>query len=62
MADFAARHPNTQVEQRWLSPRDGGGAPIGHLGFFRSRFAGTLWPPLVAWLLTGKDTTLGERR
>lgn len=62
MEDFVSRHPNAEVEQRWISPQDGGGAPIGHLGFFRSRFAGTLWPPLVDWLLEGKPMTLGERR
>ena len=53
--DFMARHPNARVEQRWISPADGGGAPIGHLGFFRSRFAPTLWPPLIRWLLDGSE-------
>lgn len=62
VADFAARHPNARIEQRWLSPQDGGGAPIGHLGFFRSRFARTLWPPLVRWLLAGEAMTPGDRR
>lgn len=51
--DFMARHPNASVEQRWFTPQDGGGMPIGHLGFFRSRFAQTLWSPLIAWLLHG---------
>ena len=60
--DFMARHPNAAVEQRWLSPQDGGGAPIGHLGFFRSRFAQTLWPPLADWLLKSEPMTLGQRR
>lgn len=53
ISDFAGRHPNASVEQRWFSPEDGGGAPIGHLGFFRSHFAETLWPPLTDWLLQG---------
>lgn len=60
VADFVARHPNARVGQRWLSPQDGGGAPIGHLGFFRSRFAATLWPPLIGWLLKGEEMTLGK--
>lgn len=59
VADFAARHPNARVEQRWLSPTDAGGA-IGHLGFFRSRFSQTLWPPLIRWLITGEPMTPGK--
>ncbi len=55
IADFMARHPNAEVEERWISPQDGGGAAIGHLGFFRSRFATTLWPPLIRWLLAGSE-------
>lgn len=55
MEDFLARHPKARIEQSWLSPQDGG-APIGHLGFFRSRFAQTLWPPLIEWLLRESDT------
>ena len=47
------------VEIRYVSPDDAGG-PIGHLGFFRSRYATTLWPQLIDWLLTGKAVTLGE--
>lgn len=54
--DFVSRHPKASVEQRWFSPQDGGGAPVGHLGFFRSRFSQTLWPPLIDWLLGGPDT------
>jgi len=46
-------------ELRYVSPQDAGG-PIGHLGFFRSRYAATLWPQLIDWLLTGKPATLGE--
>ena len=62
IADFAARHPNAPVEERWFSPRDGGGAAIGHLGFFRSRFAATLWPPLIRWLLDGGEMSAGRPR
>ena len=29
---------NADITERWLTPQDGGGQPIGHLGFFRSRF------------------------
>ena len=60
MAHFLARHPNAQVEQRWISPAEAGGTPVGHLGFFRSRFSQTLWPPLVRWLLAKKAMTLGK--
>lgn len=60
--DFVARHPNAQIEQRWLSPQDGGGSPIGHLGFFRPRFSQTLWPPLIRWLLTGAAMGIGRQR
>lgn len=49
------------LEQRWVSPDDAGGQEIGHLGFFRSRFATTLWPPLIDWLLDGTPMTLGRR-
>lgn len=37
----------------WLSPETGG-APIGHLGFFRQRFAETLWPVAIDWLKHGR--------
>ena len=59
---FMARHPDADVEQRWLSPNDAGGSTIGHLGFFRSRFAGTLWPALAHWLLTGEAMMIGAER
>lgn len=62
IADFIARHPNATVEERWFSPQDGGGAAIGHLGLFRARFAGTLWPPLIRWLIEGGEMTSGRPR
>jgi predicted alpha/beta hydrolase len=38
-------------ERRHLTPSDaGGGAPIGHFGFFRKKFAESLWPAPLAWL------------
>ena len=33
-----------------LSPRDVGERRIGHFGFFRRRYAGTLWPYAGQWL------------
>lgn len=48
--------PNADVEQVWLSPEDGNGEPIGHTGFFRRRFADSLWPKLTETLFgTSKD-------
>lgn len=39
-------------EMRRISPRDVGVRAIGHFGFFRQRFAQTLWPQAGAWLAT----------
>lgn len=33
---------------------DAGGRPLGHVGFFRSEHAKTLWPSAIAWLDTGR--------
>ena len=52
-------YTNAPVQTRWLSPADGG-APIGHLGFFRSRFSQTLWQKFIGWLLAGTEMTIGE--
>lgn len=52
-------YSNAPIEWRWISPDDAGGA-IGHLGFFRSRFAQTLWPPFLGWLLDGAAFTAGS--
>jgi predicted alpha/beta hydrolase len=59
---FMDRHPGAAVEQRWISPQDAGGQRIGHLGYFRSRFAETLWPPLIDWLVHDRPMTLGAVR
>lgn len=45
---------NADITERWLSPEDAGGQPIGHLGFFRSRFRETLWPEVIDWLRRGE--------
>ena len=45
-----------------ISPQDAGGQQIGHLGFFRCRFADVLWPQFISWLLDATPVTLGERR
>lgn len=37
-------------EMQRISPRDIGVRGIGHFGFFRKRFADTLWPRAGAWL------------
>ncbi len=58
---FMVRHSNAPVEQRWITPQEAGGR-VGHLGFFRSRFAETLWPPLIRWLLTGEEMKIGTRK
>ncbi|HWT64182.1 MAG TPA: esterase [Ochrobactrum sp.] len=50
---FLSYHVNAPIEQRWYSPADTGGQSIGHLGFFRSRFAQSLWPEMTEWLLDG---------
>lgn len=42
---------NAKRRDIWtFGPADGGGKPIGHLGFFRSDFRTTLWPQALHWL------------
>lgn len=53
-------YANAPVELRYISPDDAG-APIGHLGFFRSRFTATLWPDLIGWLIDGKPASTGRK-
>jgi predicted alpha/beta hydrolase len=45
---------SASVARLVLSPADGGGQPIGHFGFFDSRFRSTLWPLVI-------DALLGDR-
>jgi predicted alpha/beta hydrolase len=59
MKGLLRHYANAPVEIRYLSPQDAGG-PIGHLGYFRSRFAATLWPDLIGWLLDGNPARLGQ--
>jgi predicted alpha/beta hydrolase len=44
-------YPNCQAQRMLIGPADTNGQPIGHFGFFRSRFRETLWPRVLAWLL-----------
>jgi predicted alpha/beta hydrolase len=39
-----------------LGPNDAGGQPIGHFGFFDSRFRSTLWPVVLNALLARQGT------
>jgi predicted alpha/beta hydrolase len=59
VAAFMKHYEKAPVETRWLSPDDAGGQAIGHLGYFRSRFAKTLWPQFIAWLLEARPMTMG---
>jgi predicted alpha/beta hydrolase len=43
-------YPNAPMERRRLSPMELGLKRIGHFGFFRSKFASTLWPLATRWL------------
>lgn len=50
--------PARTVTYREVAPEAYGGAPIGHFGFFRERFAGTLWVDaarFVAEAFDGRD-------
>lgn len=60
VSSFMKHYSNAAIEERWVDPADAGGHAIGHLGFFRSRFAPTLWPKFVGWLLDGGSVTLGK--
>jgi predicted alpha/beta hydrolase len=59
VAALMRHYSNAPVEERWISPEEAGG-PIGHLGFFRSRFAQTLWPDLIGWLIEGRPAAIGR--
>ncbi len=60
VASLMRHYANAPVTTRWVSPRDAGGKAIGHLGFFRSRNADTLWPQLIGWLLDRSAVTMGQ--
>ncbi len=47
------RYRSAEIERLVLTPDHAGGAPIGHLGFFRARHKQTLWPLVAQWLLAG---------
>lgn len=59
VAALMRHYSNASIEERWISPEEGG-SPIGHLGFFRSRFAATLWPDLIGWLVEGRPARIGR--
>ena len=59
VAALMRHYSNASIEERWISPEEGG-SPIGHLGFFRSRFAATLWPGLIGWLVEGRSAVIGR--
>jgi predicted alpha/beta hydrolase len=42
--------PRAELQQRRIDPRDFGGQPIGHFGFFKKRFERTLWLEAVRFL------------
>jgi predicted alpha/beta hydrolase len=53
VARMMAQFPNAAERREIvLTPGDAGGQPIGHIGFFRARFAETLWPHAFRWLET----------
>lgn len=48
---LATRFPNARETSLWkIRPADVGAHEIGHVGFFKPRFSGTLWPQALAWL------------
>jgi predicted alpha/beta hydrolase len=48
---LAAQYTGAASRDFWrVTVAEGGGAPIGHIGFFRSQFRATLWPKALAWL------------
>lgn len=50
MHGFYASAPR---EMRRIAPKDIGVKRIGHFGFFRKKFAPTLWPQVSQWLAEG---------
>jgi predicted alpha/beta hydrolase len=60
ISSLMRHYSNAATELRYISPTDAGG-PIGHLGYFRSRFAATLWPDLIGWLLNDTPASVGTK-
>ncbi len=60
VASLMRRYSSAAIEERWISPSDAGG-PVGHLGYFRSRFAATLWPDLIGWLVDSTPAVVGAK-
>lgn len=50
--EMHAYYASAPREMRRIAPPDVGAERIGHFGFFRSRFAETLWPEVSGWLAT----------
>jgi predicted alpha/beta hydrolase len=40
---------NAHIERRHIEPKEFGAGKVGHFGFFRRRFASSLWPPTLEW-------------
>ena len=55
-ADMHAFYASAPREMRRIAPRDIGAKNIGHFGFFRQRFAPTLWPQVSQWLALHTST------
>ena len=49
-ADMHAFYASAPREMRRIAPQDIGATRIGHFGFFRQRFAESLWPQVSRWL------------
>ena len=49
-SDMHAFYASAPREMRRIAPQDIGAKRIGHFGFFRQRFAASLWPQVAQWL------------
>jgi len=50
-ANMHAFYAGAPRDMRRIAPQDIGARRIGHFGFFRTRFAKTLWPQVTQWLM-----------
>ena len=48
-------YENCRADRIVLGPQAADGQPIGHFGFFRSRFRETLWPRALSWLVQDRQ-------